>query len=77
MEKKWEKIGNYSSKILILKDDYVLLKDYFDSGKNPNITKISFDDFLSKRYDYEIIMDFEGWIYKEIVTEINKIKADN
>ena len=47
-------------------ENYLLYKDWFDSGKNPNKEKLYFDDILSGKYDNLFLTEFKPWILKEI-----------
>lgn len=71
----WEKHENYHSRIIYIENLQVIYKDYWDPGKNPNITKISFDDILSGKWDYEIVIQFSGAVLNEIKTKILEINA--
>ena len=72
MKTEWKVILNYSSKEIILTETKVIIKDYFDPGKNPGIYRVSFEDFLTGRYKNEIIWDFGGSAYQEIIDAIHE-----
>ena len=71
METKWKVTLEYSSKEIILTDDKLIMKNYFDPGKDPGISRVSFEDFLTGRYKNEIVWDFGGTTYQEIINAIH------
>jgi hypothetical protein len=77
MKTKWKILGHYHSQEFILKDRYVLYKDWFDPGKNPNTTKLYFEDILSGKHDYFFTMEFAPSVKHEIKEAVKKIINQN
>jgi len=67
---EWKVILEYSSKEIVLTDDKVIMKHTFDPSKNPGVSRVPFEDFLTGRYKNEIVWDFGGTTYQEIVNSI-------
>ena len=72
MKRYWKVAENYHTQELILEDDFVLYKNWFDSGKDPSKEKWSFKDILNGKYDYFISMELKPWFLKEIKESINE-----
>ncbi len=72
----WRKAENYHTREIHLEYGFLIYKDYFDPDKNPNITKISFDDFVRGKFNYEIMMGFNDAVVKEIIENIKKIQEN-
>lgn len=70
----WNLAENYHSMEIFLEEDLVIIKNWFDPGKNPNIHRITFDEFLEGKFDSEIMMAFGGWVVKEIRDSILLLK---
>jgi len=68
---EWKAMLEYSSKEIVLTDDKVVMKHTFDPSKNPGISRVSFEDFLTGRYKNEIVWDFGGTAYQEIINSIH------
>jgi len=73
----WEKAENYHTVEIFLENEQVIIKDWWDPGKNPNITKIHFDDFNKGKYHQEIIMQFNDSVLKEIIESISILTKSN
>lgn len=72
----WRKAENYHTREIHLEYGFMIFKDYWDPGKNPNITRISFDDFIRGKFNYEIMMAFNGAVIKEVIENIKIIQED-
>jgi len=74
MKKFWKVAEDYHTRELIHEGNYLLYKDWFDPGKNPNKEKLYFDDILSGKHDYLILTEFKPWILREIKEFIEKLQ---
>lgn len=59
---------------IFMEEYLIIIKDWFDSGKNPNINKITFDKFLNRKFNHETMMAFGVWVVKEIRDSILSLK---
>lgn len=75
---KWEIAENYHTQKFYIENNFLIHKDYFDSGKNPSINKISFEEILSNKLDYLflITINMKPWMLREIKDAIKKIILD-
>lgn len=71
----WQKAENYQTEVVQLENGLVIYKDYWDPGKNPNVTQIKFADFLDGKFNNEILMAFDRATLKEIKESILALKA--
>ena len=71
---RWRFAENYHTQEFYLEDGMLIYKDYWDPGKNPNITKISFEDFLKGKFNFEVVMATNGTTVKEIKTSILELQ---
>ena len=75
-KKHWNLVANYHTMEIFLKEDHLLIKDWFDPGKNPNIHEVTFDEFLNGKFNFEIMMEYDGWVVKEIKENILKVRQE-
>ncbi len=76
MKTFWKKAENYHTLEISLENGYLIYKDWSDPGKNPSVQKISFEDILAGKLNFEIVMEFEPWILREIKENIRKLMGD-
>jgi hypothetical protein len=69
----WHKAENYHTQDILLQDNEVIYKDYWDPGKNPNVTRIKFEEFRKGKFNKEILMAFDRVNLKEIKDSIQEI----
>ena len=70
---QWKLAQNHYDMEIFLEDGMVRIKEWFDPGKNPNMHKFTFQEFLDGKFNYEIMMAFNGWIVTEIKENIRKL----
>ncbi len=71
----WRKAINYHTQEIHLLDSFVIYKDYHDSGKNPNLTKINFADFINGKFNLEVSSKFNNRVLEEILESIKAIQS--
>lgn len=76
MKTSWRKTANYRTQEIKLDNGLVIYKDYWDPGKNPNITKISFEDFINGKFNDDISSKFNNHVLKEVLENIKLIQAN-
>ncbi|MCW7493558.1 hypothetical protein ND861_12990 [Leptospira sp. 2 VSF19] len=72
MEKKryWRNSEPYHLVEVILENDRVVFKDWFDSGKDPNRYDWNFEEFLMGEGKSEIVYHLGSNFYLEIIEEV-------
>lgn len=66
----WQNTEPYHLVEVILENDEVIFKDWFDSGKDPNRYDWSFEEFITGKGKSEIEYQLGTTVYQEILHEI-------
>jgi hypothetical protein len=72
-KKHWQNSEPYHLVEVIIEGKFVILKDWFDSGKDPNRYDWSFVEFLSGKGKSEINYHLGSGVYSEILNEVKAL----
>ncbi|PLW94851.1 MAG: hypothetical protein C0592_01540 [Marinilabiliales bacterium] len=70
---EWHLAENHKDTDIYLEDGTVKVKEWFETWKNPNVYHFTFQEFLDGKYNFELIMAYDGAVLSEIKENILKL----